>query len=113
MPFYLYLLSKFAAMYGTSIVSIIVVFVYLQQLSFRTCYGKNNVPKKRGKTKQKKGYKIVGKYWICNIFDPRSSQCGSQDRHNSTVASELCQRFLFTNIRIADVEELQQLDEVE
>lgn len=31
-----------------------------------------------------------------------------------TVASELCQRFLFTNIRIADVEELlQQLDEVE
>lgn len=33
------------------------------------------------------------------------------------VASELCQRFLFTNIRIADVlscvEEVQQLDEVE
>lgn len=43
MPFYLYLLSKFAAMYGTSIVSIIVVFVSLQQLSFRTCYGKNSV----------------------------------------------------------------------
>lgn len=47
MPFYLYLLSKFAAMYGTSIVSVIVVFVYLQQLSFRTCYGKHSVPKKK------------------------------------------------------------------